>query len=108
MAITNKIENFRMEVNPAFLAKAEALAPALIETEIRPAGTVELVPQGEDFAARPLERGFVRSRPLGRGGRPLPGFRGPLGGLCVLYPHPGGQPPRRPRPPPAEVRRNPL
>lgn len=67
MAITNKIENFRMEVNPAFLAKAEALAPALIETEIRPAGTVELVPQGEDFAARLLERGFVRSRPLGRG-----------------------------------------
>ena len=67
MAITNKIENFRMEVNPAFLAKAEALAPALIKTEVRPAGTVELVPQGEDFAARPLERGFVRSRPLGRG-----------------------------------------
>ena len=48
MAITNRIENFRMEVNEAFLAKAEALAPSLIETAVPPAGAVEIVPAGQD------------------------------------------------------------
>ena len=67
MAITNRIENFRMEVNEAFLAKAEALAPSLIETAVPPAGAVEIVPAGQDYAAREVCRGFSRSRPLGRG-----------------------------------------
>ena len=67
MAITNKIENFHMEVNQPFLDKAEALAPALITTEIRPAGVVEIVPRGQDYAARQVGRGFEQSRPLGRG-----------------------------------------
>ena len=67
MAITNKIENFHMEVNQPFLDKAEALAPALITTEIRPAGVVEIVPRGQDYAVRQVGRGFEQSRPLGRG-----------------------------------------
>lgn len=67
MAITNRIENFHMEVNQAFLDKAEALRPALMETAIRPAGEVEIVPCGQDCAAREIRRGFDPSRPLGRG-----------------------------------------
>lgn len=31
MAITNAIENFKMIVNKAFVAKAEALTPSLIK-----------------------------------------------------------------------------
>lgn len=67
MAISNRIENFHMEVNQAFLDRAEALAPALIETKIRPAGVVEIVPRGQDYAARELRHGFGQSHPLGRG-----------------------------------------
>ena len=67
MAITNRIENFHMEVNQAFLDKAEALAPSLITTEIRPAGAVEIAPSGQDWTSRTVSQGFDRSRPLGRG-----------------------------------------
>lgn len=67
MAITNRIENFHMEVNQAFLDKAEALRPALMETAIRPTGEVEIVPCGQDYAAREIRHGFDPSRPLGRG-----------------------------------------
>lgn len=66
MAITNAIENFHMTVNEDLLAKAQALTPQLIETEVRPMGTVDIVPQGRDFAAAEAERGFSASRPLGR------------------------------------------
>ncbi len=69
MAITNKIENFHMEINQAFLDKAEALAPALITTETRPAGVVEIAPCGQDYAAREIAQGFAQSGPLGRGNR---------------------------------------
>ena len=67
MAITNRIENFHMEVNQAFLDEAEALAPALITTEIFPAGVVEIAPSGQDWTSRTVSQGFDRSRPLGRG-----------------------------------------
>lgn len=66
MAITNAIENFHMTVNEGFLAKAQALTPKLIETEVRPVGTVDIITQGQDFAAAEGSRGFTASRPLGR------------------------------------------
>lgn len=96
MAITNKIENFHMEVNPAFLAKAEALTPVLIKTEVRSAGTVEIVSSGEDFAARTLERGFVRSQPLGRGDRICLDFDGHQVGYVSFRLTPVGSPPDAP------------
>ena len=66
MAITNTLENFHMTVNEDFLAKAQALTPKLIGTEVWPVGTVEIVPRGRDFAAVERSRGFRASRPLGR------------------------------------------
>lgn len=66
MAISNKIENFQMEINPEFLKKAQALAPRLIRTEVRPVDTVDIVPVGRDCAARPAGLGFLVSRPMGR------------------------------------------
>ncbi len=66
MAITNAIENFHMCVNPDFLAKAQALTPRLMETEVRPVGAVTVVPRGLDFAAEEAQRGFAASHPLGR------------------------------------------
>ena len=66
MAITNAIENFEMTVNTAFVDKAMALAPRLIETVVRPVRTVDIVPDGEDFAAREAEPDFTASRPMGR------------------------------------------
>lgn len=96
MAITNRIENFHMEVNPAFLAKAEALAPALLQKEVRPAGTVELLPNGEDFAARTVERGFERSRPLGRGDSVCLDFGGHWVGYVSFRLTPVGSPPDAP------------
>ncbi len=69
MAITNAIENFHMTVNEAFLAKAQALAPALIETEVRPVRTVEIVPRGEDYIAVEAAPAFVHSVPMGRDDR---------------------------------------
>lgn len=67
MAISNRIENFQMEVNSAFLTKAQALSPRLIQTEVRPVGTVEITPENGDYVARPVGQGFSTSRPLGRG-----------------------------------------
>ena len=49
MAISNAIKNFKMTVNPDFVAKAQALTPTLIETEITPVRTVAIVPDGPDF-----------------------------------------------------------
>lgn len=69
MAITNKIENFHMEVNEAFLAKARSLAPRIFQTPVSPVGTVELAPCGQDFTARTVDAPFIRSRPLGRDDR---------------------------------------
>lgn len=66
MAITNAIENFEMTVNEAFVNKAAALAPRLIETTVRPVRTVDIVPGGEDFAAEEVAAGFSASRPMGR------------------------------------------
>lgn len=66
MAITNAIENFHMTVNEDFLAKAQALTPKLIETEVRPVGTVDIVPTDQDFAATEGPGDFRASRPLGR------------------------------------------
>lgn len=66
MAITNAIENFEMIVNESFVRKAEALTPTLIETVVRPVGTVNIVPAGGDYIAQPAESGFAESRPLGR------------------------------------------
>ena len=70
MAITNKIENFRMQVNEAFVNKAEALRPRLLEKEVTPRRLVKILPQGEDYRAEyaaPAEA--LGTMPLGRGGR---------------------------------------
>lgn len=96
MAITNKVENFRMEVNEAFLAKAEALTPKLIETPVRPAGTADIVPDGPDFAARPAQAGFTRSRPLGRGERVCLDFGDHRVGYVSFRLTPVGSPPDAP------------
>ena len=66
MAISNAIKNFKMTVNPDFVAKAQALTPTLIETEITPVRTVAIVSDGPDFAARELEPNFTASNPMGR------------------------------------------
>ena len=66
MAVTNAIENFEMVVNNTFVAKAQALTPALIETIVRPARTVRIISDGEDFSAREVEPNFISSRPMGR------------------------------------------
>lgn len=66
MAITNAIENFEMVVNEAFVSKAEALAPKLIETIVRPIRTVNIVPSSEDYTAREAKPKFTKSRPMGR------------------------------------------
>lgn len=96
MAITNKIENFHMEVNEGFLAKAQALAPRLIETPVRPVGTVELVPDGQDFAARRVEEGFERSRPMGRDDRVCLDFGDHQVGYVSFTLTPVGSPPDAP------------
>ena len=51
MAITNKIENFQMQVNEAFVNKAEALRPKLLEKKVEPQRLVKILPQGEDYRA---------------------------------------------------------
>lgn len=51
MAITNSIENFEMIVNDDFVEKAQSLIPELIETTVFPAGLVDIVPEGQDYAA---------------------------------------------------------
>lgn len=95
MAISNKIENFHMEVNPAFLAKAQALAPRLIRTGVRPAGAVDIVPAGGDFAARPAGDA-VPSRPLGRGDRVCLDFGDHRVGCVSFTLTPVGSPPDAP------------
>lgn len=52
MAITNSIENFEMIVNDAFVAKANALTPNLVETSVYPTRLVEIVSEGQDYAAK--------------------------------------------------------
>ncbi len=96
MAITNKLENFHMEVNEDFLSKAQALAPRLLETPVRPAGTVEIVPDGPDFAARRVQDGFDRSRPMGRDGRVCLEFGGHRVGYVSFTLTPVGSPPDAP------------
>lgn len=96
MAITNRIENFHMEVNQAFLDKAEALSPALIETKVRPAGVVEIIPRGQDCAAREIRRGFDQSRPLGRGDRICLDFGDHQVGYVSFTLTPVGSPPDAP------------
>ena len=66
MAITNAIENFEMTVNAAFVNKATALTPKLIETVVKPVRTVDIVPSGPDFAAREVMSNFTSSQPMGR------------------------------------------
>ena len=65
-AITNSIENFEMTVNDAFVSKAIALTPKLIETTVRPVRAVDIFPRGEDFAAEEAASGFPASQPMGR------------------------------------------
>ncbi len=96
MAITNKLENFHMEVNEDFLAKAQALSPRLIESPMRPVGTVEIVPDGQDFAARRLEEGFDRSRPMGRDDRLCLDFGDHRVGYVSFTLTPVGSPPDAP------------
>ena len=96
MAITNKLDNFRMEVNQAFLDKAEGLAPKLIETQVRPVGTVEIVPRGGDFAAVEAGRGFAQSAPLGRGERICLDFGDHQVGYVSFTLTPAGSPPDAP------------
>lgn len=66
MAITNAIENFKMNINESFTAKAKALTPQLIETTVRPVRTVNIIPSAHDFVAEEAEAGFTASRALGR------------------------------------------
>lgn len=96
MAISNKIENFHMEVNQGFLAKAQALAPALIQREVRPTGTVDIVPSGADYTARPAQNGFTRSRPMGRGDRLCLDFGDHQVGYVSFSLTPVGSPPDAP------------
>lgn len=96
MAISNKIENFHMEVNEDFLARAQALAPVLLQTEVRPSGTVEIVPAGADYAARPAQESFIRSRPMGRGDRLCLDFGDHQVGYLSFALTPEGSPPDAP------------
>ncbi len=96
MAITNKLENFHMEVNESFLAKAKALAPRLLETAVRPVGAVDIVPDGPDFAARRVEEGFDRSRPMGRDDRLCLDLGGHQVGYVSFTLAPVGSPPDAP------------
>ncbi len=96
MAITNKIENFHMEVNGAFADKAQALTPTLLERTVSPVGTVEITPRGPDYAAAPAERGFDRSLPLGRGGRVCLDFGDHQVGYVSFTLTPVGSPPDAP------------
>jgi len=66
MAITNAIENFEMVINDAFVAKAQALTPELIETTVKPVCTVNIVPSAQDFAAVKSAVSFTASQPMGR------------------------------------------
>lgn len=96
MAISNKIENFQMEVNPAFLAKAQALAPRLLRTEVRPVGTVEIVPENGDYAARPVRQGFSASAPMGRNDSICLDFGDHQVGYVSFALNPVGSPPDAP------------
>lgn len=66
MAIINAVENFEMIVNEAFVAKAEALTPKLIETMVEPVRAVNIVPSGQDFTAEEAAVSVTSSRPMGR------------------------------------------
>ena len=96
MAISNKIENFHMEVNDAFVAKAQALTPTLIQRPVCPIGTVEMAPCGEDYAAVEVERGFAQSLPLGRGERVCLDFGDHQVGYVSFTLTPVGSPPDAP------------
>lgn len=66
MAITNSIENFEMIVNDAFVSKAQALIPHLVETPVTPVQLVSIVPEGQDYTAKsqaPIEA--LQEMPLG-------------------------------------------
>lgn len=96
MAISNKLENFHMEVNPAFLAKAEALAPKLYREEVRPVGTVEIRPSGSDYTAVSLSQRFERSAPLARNDRICLDFGDHQVGCLSFSLTPVGSPPDAP------------
>ena len=96
MAISNKIQDFHMEVNEAFAAKAQALTPALIERTVSPIGRVDVVPRGQDYAAVEVERGFTRSLPLGRGERVCLDFGDHQVGYVSFTLTPVGSPPDAP------------
>lgn len=96
MAISNKIENFHMEVNKAFLARAQALDPVLHQTRVRPAGTVDIVSVGADYAARPVQEGFSRSKPMGKGDRICLDFGDHQVGYLSFTLTPEGSPPDAP------------
>lgn len=96
MAISNKIQDFHMEVNEAFVAKAQALTPALLESTISPVGTVDIVPRGQDYAAVEVEYGFTQSLPLGRGERVCLDFGDHRVGYVSFTLTPVGSPPDAP------------
>jgi len=96
MAITNKIQNFQMTVNPDFLAKAQALLPSLIETPVSPVGAVEIVSDGQDYTAKPAGPGFTQSRPLGRDEHVCLDFGGHRVGCVSFRLSPVGSPPDAP------------
>lgn len=67
MAITNAIEGFEMIVNDAFVEKAEALIPELIETVVTPTQLVNIVPRGGDFTTeKRAPVSALAEMPLGR------------------------------------------
>lgn len=92
MAITNAIKDFRPIVNDAFVAKAQALTPRLIEREAAPVRTVNIVPRGEDHAAETVSPVFDRSAPMGRGDRLCLDFGEHLVGYVTFSLTPVGSP----------------
>lgn len=49
MAITNSIENFKMEVNENFVKKAESLKPDIIEYQSRPISIIQVRKKMQDY-----------------------------------------------------------
>lgn len=96
MAISNRIENFQMTVNPEFLRRAETLTPRLVQTPVKPVGTVSVTPSGPDFSAGEFVPGFTQSRPMGKGGRVCLDFGDHQVGYVSFRLTPVGSPPDAP------------
>lgn len=97
MAITNSIENFRQEIVPEFIEKAEALKPELIVTKVKPVSIIDILKGEEDWEYKKINSiAELRNKKLGKGDRVCIDFGDHRVGYVTIKLSSAGSPPDAP------------